>query len=784
MRPSCSHWFSCLVLVITISAPAHAVDSREIDVAIDKGKKFLWSQQKDGRWEAEFEKRGDQSTGQTAMVVLAMLATGESYQDERLAAAIDYVKKTPTTGVYALGVRCQLWLSLPPTPETRKLMAQDSKALINAIQREGTVKGFYGYNPDARAYSLSRAHYAVLGVWAAAQHGIEVPNAYWQFVEKSWIEQQDPSGGWSYKGASAKGEDRERYPVTPGITADGIATLFITQDYLHADEAVVPRGNVKNPHLDKAMSWLSSNFKLVADDTKFARAYPYATLYAIERVGAASGLKYFGDIDWYELGAERLLRNQRSDGSWPGDAPGFKISGTSFALLFLSKGRAPVVMNKLAYDVAGKEAHWNQRPRDAANVTRWIAKQIERDLKWQIVNLDAPIAELHDAPILYLCGNQDLKLDKKHIDKLRQYVEGGGILLGNADANTLAFVSSFKKLGKELFPSYEFRQLPMTHVIFRQLFPPEKWKRKPNVLGMSNGARELVLLVPDTDLARAWQMQEVKSREELFQLMANLYLYSVDKTGTLTKGQTYQVTLDPQIKPTETLTVARLKYAGSWDPEPGGWRRMTALLNNRDRIGLKVVPTDPSVPDSLKSAKIAHLTGVGRFKLADEARAAVKQFVEAGGLLVVDAAAGNSEFAKSAEAELAAMFGEPAAAQLKQPVAADHPLYNVGGRPLGDVGYRTFAKGTLTGELKLPRLRGIELGGRLAIVYSPEDLSVGLVGHAVDGIVGYDPRTATAIMRNLLLLGAGKSKPSTAPTPAATTKAAGAGSRGAGFAGK
>ena len=50
------------------------------------------------------------------------------------------------------------------------------------------------------------------------------------------------------------------------------------------------------------------------------------------------------------------------------------VVNTSFAILFLAQGRAPIVMNKLEYDIAGKDGNWNQRPRDVANVTRWIGK--------------------------------------------------------------------------------------------------------------------------------------------------------------------------------------------------------------------------------------------------------------------------------------------------------------------------------------------------------------------------------------------------------------------------
>src|SRR5258706_14476404 len=90
------------------------VSPRDVDAAIVNGKKFLFSEQsKDGTWEREFDKHGDQRTGQTALVVHSLLSAGESHQDPRIAKAIEYLKTVPTTGVNALGVRCQVWSELP-----------------------------------------------------------------------------------------------------------------------------------------------------------------------------------------------------------------------------------------------------------------------------------------------------------------------------------------------------------------------------------------------------------------------------------------------------------------------------------------------------------------------------------------------------------------------------------------------------------------------------------------------------------------------------------------------
>src|SRR5207248_5577381 len=174
------------------------------------------------------------------------------------------------------------------------------------------------------------------------------------------------AGSWNYVFG------RDNYAPTPGMTAAGVATLFITQDYLHAGDGLNCAGNVHNPAIDRGMNWLAGNFSRVASDESYKRAYPFSTLYAIERIGVAAGTKYFGDVDWYQKGADYLVKQQRSDGGYTAEFEGLKTASTCLALLFLARGSAPVVMNKLDYSGGNTEQHWNQRPRDVANVSRWI----------------------------------------------------------------------------------------------------------------------------------------------------------------------------------------------------------------------------------------------------------------------------------------------------------------------------------------------------------------------------------------------------------------------------
>src|SRR3954467_7567735 len=248
--------FSSLLLALLLpftsltcwsGARAASIDS--IDRAIVNGREWLYKQQTGDNWEFEIDKHGDQKTGHTALVVYSLLLSGEAHQDPRIVKGIDYLKKTETTGAYALGMRCQVWLSLPQTPDVKAAMLKDAGLLSGGLKRgPGEGMGFYDYNTNAgrKYYSHSRGHYGVLGIWAAAQAGVEVPNNYWQVVERAWIGDQDSSGGWNYLGKPSAD-----YPLTPGMTAAGVATLFVTQDYLHAGDSATPKGNIRNEHIDK-----------------------------------------------------------------------------------------------------------------------------------------------------------------------------------------------------------------------------------------------------------------------------------------------------------------------------------------------------------------------------------------------------------------------------------------------------------------------------------------------------------------------------------------------------
>lgn len=845
-RSSCTLVFSTVIVIACGSRRAAAAappparapgpaTATEIDDAIKKGVAYIYAQQKDGgHWEKDNARagiahdwehnQGDSFGGFTSLATYALLAAGQTPKDKRLANAVEFLKKADVIGIYSLGLRAQVWHLLGDTPKEKQALKEfvdrDADRIVAGINTDGDSRGLWDYGTGiGKRIDHSVSQYGILGLWALEEAGAKVDIRYWRIFDDIWRQAQFPDGGWAYDSTPAR---KNPHGPIASMTAAGIATLFITQDKTYSDLSE-HHGNVFNANIENGLRWMTKHFGEV--DTNYA-------WYGVERIGMASGTKYFGTSDWFEQGAEHLLSSQQKDGRWTVHGVGTDLTDTCFAVLFLSRGRAPIMMNKLHYEFAQKgkaaDANWNNRPRDAANLAKWTADQIESNLNWQLVTLDVATEELRDAPILYLGGDQELNFSDSEENKLKTFIQEGGIIVANADYNSKAFDDSFLKLGTKLF-GYEFRELPANSPIFHEQIPIPKSKIK--VLAMSNGIREMMILMQNGDPARVWQAGASSSaKPEALGLAANIFLYAVDKKNLLSRGQTNLVIPNPKIKNDNAIRIARLQYDGNWDPEPGGWSRLAAIFHNDlqtdldvktvklgdgqltaapasannvkrpsaadiRKIAFKRIPSDQVLAtegdqDKLKvlldprikeveaelaaeeekrlaaSAryKIANLTGTAALNLSDAQIEELRKFIGSGGTLIADSGGGSAEFSASADKLLRTLFPDSAEAGLSVPLTPDSPLYTLPATRIDSVQYRTFAR-TIVGGLRAARILGITQNGRIAAYFSKEDLAAGLVGQPMDGIVGYTPESATAIMRNIILTAAPPPPPASAPAP-------------------
>ncbi|MBC8105743.1 MAG: DUF4159 domain-containing protein [Anaerolineae bacterium] len=739
----------------------------KVEDSIARGVKYLLGRQNaDGSFGDE-NAVPSRRVGETALATLALLNSGESHQSPKLAKAITFLRKTKSVGrdtTYAIALRACVWATLPEPVRGSNLKA-DLGWLLTSCLKTRDFDGLYAYGFPSRP-DFSNSQYGVLGVWYAQLAGLEVPTNYWNRVEKAWRKYQEDDGGWAYVPSRGSAS-------YASMTAAGAATLYITNDYLHASESQDLMVPTTNKELDRAIEWLGKNFAAdynagLDTDLKpkndvdaalaglgFRRrdngSFVHYMLFGYERVGEASGLTRFGKHRWFEEGARFLLETQAYDGSWDGRDPVEigPVANTSYSLLFLSRGRSPVAIQKLQFGPDGK-GRWNNRPRDAANFVRFMRHATERHMNWQIVSADAPLEDLREAPILYLASDRLIDLTESQRQNLLTYVNEGGLLLFVNEGATDAFAKSVTALCKDLWPRYSFRDLPADHPVKQNNFPMNGWTDP--IRGLSNGVRELAILMPSGDVSWKWQAGGGATQVNLspYAPLGNLSLYLNDKSNPRYKGEASWIERDSSADDAPTRRfVARLKFNGDWNPEPLGWKRIANLLHNAQDCEVHSDAIDLA-PGKLKIAyTLAHLTSTGKFDLKAQEREALKSYIDKGGTLLFDAAGGSTEATAAFEALMAALYPgvQPA------PLSIDHPIYTGSfehGRPIERFDYRRGAPGRLA-PTKLPRLKAYTVKGRVIAIESPEDLSAAMVGYPTGGITGYTPATAVQIIRNVVM---------------------------------
>jgi hypothetical protein len=705
------------------------VTDEAINNALVKGANYLLSRfDSDGRYK---NPKDSHAAGIHALCTLALLHVGQAIPDERLnihspvmAAMLEAMKGysvPPQIATYTHSLRAQA-LAVYDRKEDHADLVKETRWLISA-----GVKGAYTYDvpskpatqPSEIGWDNSNSQYGALGVWAAADAGVPVPPIFWQDVQQHWEKSQDAkTGGWPYRGGAG---DR-----TLSMTSAGVTMLFVANEQLSAlrPETQIARPPF-SPSLQLGLDWLAQGNNAVDLNV----SYPYYTLYGMERAGLASGFKMFGKHDWFRELAANVLKSQGDNGSWGDDAD------TAFALLFLARGRHPLLMNKLHFIGA-----WANRPRDVAHLASFVSRETERALNWQVVDLKSDWSEWMDAPVLYLASHEPPIFDESDYDKLRAYVAAGGLLFTQADGGSREFNQWAELLAMKLF-GQRMTDLPDNHFVYTAVYRP---KQKFPLRGVSNNTRMLMIHSP-TDIAKLWQARSPAEGRDVFELGANLFIYATGMDVPRNRVATPYVPPLPG-EPKNVVPVVRLKYAGDWDPEPYAWVREPRLFRRETSIGL--VPTPVEIEKLTTAAgPIASLTGTGAVAFTGPQVAALRDYVTNGGVLLIDSCGGGKAFNDSVAAMLATAFPGQQPALLK----TDHPLLAGKGAGLTQIAkpqvrpyvFRTIGQG-------FPKLQILQ-AGKGAVLLSQLDLTSGLLGTNTLGIIGYDPAYAHAFVRNAIL---------------------------------
>ncbi len=817
----------------------------QVKKSINRGVQYLrQSQQKDGSWKTAFillDFRG----GETALAVLALLNSGVPVNDPVVKDGLTFLRGLESDRTYVRALQTMA-LAEAGQSDDAELIKNHVDWLLSARvydDKDRLLGWTYKRNTPGKSDN-SNSQFAMLGLWAGRTYlseltheklkgrlGDDVWKQIRDFYLRTQLKEGADKGSWNYSPHLSPYGFGGSITMTPA----GICGLLISGMELNAGrETLRPDGTAINcgvyndtNAIQDALQWLGGPpedrlrlggletftvedlqalaaeegidlkgvvrrddiIQLIRASGKHDPSLEFSTrtlynLYGIERLGRLTGLRFIGKHDWYREGCEFLVREQRPDGSWSPPGRTWPTINTSFALLFLSKGRTPVLISKLVHTAAWprpqSDTDWNNDRNDLRNLTQFASKQLFKrlPLAWQNIDMlraaqaerekgrkgegekGTPVlseedllnvsADLAQSPILYFNGHkspaQRFTPDEKKL--LKDYVDNGGFLFVEACCGSPAFDTGFKQLAHELWPENPLEYLPADHPVWTSFFavgPGDPYK----LMGIKMGCSRTALIYSPQDMSCQWESNNFKTArgDRAFKLGANVIAYATGMEPPrprLTPVELASGKDDAGKIPRGYFKVGQLNQGGDWQPAP---RAMHNLMDHlRKNAGLDVaLKTEELAIDSNKLVdfKFIYLHGRTEFHFPVDKLKKLRFNLDNGGLLFADACCGAPAFDKSFRKFAADLYPK----HKLQEVPPNDDLFgkDLNGVALDErnIKYRSKAREPMRSGL--PFLEGIKIDNRWVVLYSKYDIGCALERHKSSDCVGYDTDSAERI---------------------------------------
>lgn len=726
--------------------------------AIERGVQYLRDQEAGkGGWEHIDPVASNlHPGGRTCLALLALMNTGVRPEDPIVERGLRVLRKIEPRQTYVVALQTMVFADAGRNEDKERIQRNVDWLLDQRLFVNGEFRGWsYGTVRGAEGGDNSNTQYALLGLHAGHLSGARIDRKVWQSIQTYYLDSQQKDAGWAYKPASNA--------TTFTMTTAGLCGLLIAGMELNLGREIL-NGNgtaqncgqyEDNKPLGNALGWIGSKFSVRQ------RSNTFYSLYGVERAGRLSGLRFLGNHDWYRAGCQFLVEGQsRQDGSWSEtEAIGTpsRIITTSFALLFLSKGRTPILMSKLYH---GPGDDWNNDRYDCRNLVDYASKELfhRQPLAWQIFDcrrvsvtnneeLRALTSELLQSPIVYFNGHEAPRFSDLERSLLKEYVEQGGFILAESCCGAVGFDKGFRQLARELWPDNPLKPLGPEHPLWKAhaLIPPGEFPLE----GIEMGCKTVVIYSP-RDLSCLWEANSVKEPRGLlaFRLGGNIIAYATGlepPKPRLTASDIVKLEPEGKLIPRGYLKVAQLRHDGDWQPAPKAMQTLMSNLREKAKldVALQTEPMRPNHPD-LVDFKFLYMHGRAAFSFSPEEIKNLRMNLETGGLILADACCGKPAFDSAFREFAKQLFPD----KRLEPVPLTDELYSkeLNGTALTTVRCRTeVGAGTgKGGEFRdlPPALEGIRLNNRWVVLYSRYDLGCALEKHQSTDCLGHDHASA------------------------------------------
>jgi hypothetical protein len=308
------------------------------------------------------------------------------------------------------------------------------KAISGFILREQRSHGGWDYLGEEHGGDTSISQYGMLGLWAAARSGVEIPIRAWDQAAQWHLKSQLKDGSFGYQPFNNQGQPKHSMTVA-GVGSLCIARIFLSQagigspapleeeeptkkntkafgilDRVSQREAPDPEpATTPNPDanykpqvtrtgldqaINRGMGWLTRTYAI---EIPQQYGWQYYYLYGLERAASLTTTPLIGKNDWYAEGSKFVVGKQGPDGTWK-DIGG-EMATTAFSMLFLARAtekiapKPPVRVTAPTYG-GGQLAGGRGLPTDLSNVEtkggQVTAKKIDTPIDKLLAVLEDP----------------------------------------------------------------------------------------------------------------------------------------------------------------------------------------------------------------------------------------------------------------------------------------------------------------------------------------------------------------------------------------------------------
>ncbi len=773
-------WITIVTVVLNSSVcPAQntggkplVVSPESVQKSIDRSVNFLLSSQKDdGGWDDV----NDYPGGVTSLVVLALLTAGLPPDHPKVANALNYSRQRVPKKTYTVALQSMAFCAANPTKFAADIQ-RNTEWLVKAQCKDGS----WSYGEDGASNGdPSNTQFALLALYEAQRAGAQLPPEVWKSVyglsKKYWLAIRNKDGSFPYNPGSAE--------VRGSMTCAGVSSLVIVGSQLDGSESSVDgeiqccgKDSSSDYEINAALKWLTTNFT-VHSNPGSQRQFHLYYLYGLERAGRMTGQRFLGDHDWYREGCEALMRIQE-DVSGKFDSAhqtnlGNDYTETAFGLLFLAKGKRQVVINRLKF---GKGDDWNHHSMAMQHLTSHTERAWKRDLAWQTIDLQkAKIADLLEAPVLFISASNAPVLTNESRELLREYVEQqGGFIFAEAcngdGCDGEAFDDYMRRFAAEVLGK-PLEKLSPDHPIWHaersvdlKAMPKDFW-----LYGVQTCCR-LGLVYSPISLSCRWELNSpygarTDYKPAIQAELDNATLTGINvlsyATGKELKQKLQSILVLEEVKnmtPTDrgVFVLPQLQHNAAADDAPRAITNLIEWMGKENPFRMssehRMVPI---ADEELQKYPMVFMHGRGELKFNESQRSTLRNYIKNGGFIFADAICADEQFAASFRREMAVILN----AEL-QPINEGHPLLlgnRFSGYDIRQVNIidpqRTKDQIAVNRRRVSPQLEIANSEDRVVVVFSPLDMSCALESRHSLQCRGYTRDDAARIGINVILFG-------------------------------